>query len=61
LQVLAESPIADRPGMLAGTSARYAPVEFAGSEACLGQLVHATAGAVVDGRIRATACQLVDA
>ena len=61
LQVLVERPIPGRPGMLAGTSARYAPVELPGSEACVGQLVHATAGSVVDGRIRATPRQLVDA
>ncbi len=61
LQVLVEKQVPGRPGMLAGTSARYAPVELPGSEACLGQLVRVTAGPVVDGRIRATICQLVDA
>ncbi len=53
LQVLVETPADGRPGMLAGTSARYALVEVPGSEAHLGQLVQVTADAVVDGRIRA--------
>jgi len=57
LQVLVEKPVerpADgRPGMLAGTSARYALVEMPGSEDHLGQLVQVTAGPVVDGRIQA--------
>jgi threonylcarbamoyladenosine tRNA methylthiotransferase MtaB len=61
LQVLVERPIPGRSGMLAGTSARYAPVELSGSEACLGRLVHATAGPVVKGRIRAAVGQLVGA
>lgn len=54
LQVLVETPAAGRPGVLAGTCARYALVEMAGSEDHLGQLVQVTACAVVDGRIRAT-------
>jgi len=53
LQVLVETAVAERPGMLLGTSARYAPVELPGSEDCLGQLVCVTAGPVVDGRVRA--------
>jgi threonylcarbamoyladenosine tRNA methylthiotransferase MtaB len=53
LQVLVETRLADRPGMLAGTSTRYAPVELPGGEDLLGRLVRVTAGPVVDGRIRA--------
>jgi len=53
LQVLVERPVEGRPGVLAGTSARYVPVELPGSEDLLGQLVHVTAGPVHDGRIRA--------
>jgi len=53
LQVLVETPAEGRPGMLAGTSARYALVEVPGSDAHLGQLVQVTAVAVVDGRLRA--------
>ncbi len=53
LQVLAETPAPQRPGMLAGTSARYVPVEFPGELNCLGTLVRVTAGTVADGRIRA--------
>jgi len=51
VQVLVETPVQHSPGMLAGTSARYAPVELPGDEACLGQLVWVTAGPVVDGWI----------
>ena len=51
LQVLVETPLADRPGRLLGTSGRYAPVEFAGAEDLIGRLVPVTAGAVADGRI----------
>jgi threonylcarbamoyladenosine tRNA methylthiotransferase MtaB len=61
LQVLVERPSVERPEMLGGTSARYAPVELPGSDTCVGQLVRVTAGQVVDGRVRATPCQLVDA
>ena len=53
LQVLVETPFEGRPGMLSGTSARYAPVELPGGEDDVGRLVGVTAGAVVDGRIRA--------
>lgn len=60
LEVLVESPVRERPGMLTGTSARYAPVELPGGEACLGQLVPVVAGPVVDGRIRAAGCQCVN-
>ena len=53
LQVLVESPVPNRPGWLAGTSGRYAPVELAGGTDRLGRLVHVTAGNLVEGRIRA--------
>ena len=53
LQVLVERPSADRPGVLLGRSARYAPVELPGGEELIGRLVPVTAEAVVDGRIRA--------
>ena len=43
LQVLVESPIADRSGVFLGTSDRYAPVELAGGEEQLGRLVWVTA------------------
>jgi hypothetical protein len=43
--------------MLAGTSARYVPVELPRDERCLGQLIRVTAGPVVDGRIEAIGCQ----
>ncbi len=52
LQVLVERPSADRPGVLLGTSARYAPVELPGGEELIGRLVPVAAEAVVDGRIR---------
>jgi threonylcarbamoyladenosine tRNA methylthiotransferase MtaB len=60
LEVLVESPVEASPGMLVGTSARYAPVELPGGEECLGQLVSVTAGPVVDGRIRAADCRCVN-
>jgi len=53
LQVLVESPLQDRPGMLLGTSGRYTPVELPGGEDRIGQLVEVTAGGTGDGRIRA--------
>ena len=53
LQVLVERPSAERPGVLLGTSARYAPVELHGGEELIGQFVHLAAEVVVDGRIRA--------
>jgi len=57
LEVLVESPVEQRPGILVGTSARYAPVELPGGEECLGQLVSVTAGPTVDGRIHAVDCR----
>ncbi|GAF75257.1 unnamed protein product, partial [marine sediment metagenome] len=53
LQVLVETPAADRPGWLLGTSGRYAPVELPGGEELIGRLVPVTAAAVIDGRIQA--------
>jgi len=47
-QVLVERSIADSPGMLLGTSGRYAPVELAGPESLVGRLVSAVAREVVD-------------
>ncbi len=52
MRVLAEARPADRPGMLLGTSARYAPVEFAGTDEQIGRIVSLTASRVIDGRIR---------
>ena len=52
MQVLAETPIADQPGMLLGTSGRYAPVELPGGNHCIGRLVRVTAGGFFGGRIR---------
>jgi len=54
LQVLVETPHESHPGLLLGTSARYAPVELPGSEDLIGQIVTVTAGKVAAGRIRAT-------
>ena len=51
LQVLVETPLADRPGVLLGTSDRYAPVELPGGEELVGRLVPVTARAVERGRI----------
>jgi tRNA A37 methylthiotransferase MiaB len=39
LQVLVESTVADQPGWLQGTSARYATVRFPGPAEWIGQLV----------------------
>ena len=54
LQVLVERPSADRPGVLVGTSARYAPVELSGGEELIGRLVSVVAEAVGSDRLRAT-------
>jgi threonylcarbamoyladenosine tRNA methylthiotransferase MtaB len=53
LQVLVETAVEGRPGLLAGTSARYAPVELPGSDDALGQLVRVTAGPVVERKVTA--------
>jgi threonylcarbamoyladenosine tRNA methylthiotransferase MtaB len=52
LQVLVESTVADQPGLLLGTSARYAPVEFRGRVRQIGRLVDLTAERVAGERIR---------
>jgi len=52
LQVLVERWASGTPGLLLGTSARYAPVELPGSQRLIGRLVPATAEAVIEGRIR---------
>jgi threonylcarbamoyladenosine tRNA methylthiotransferase MtaB len=58
LRVLAESPADDRPDRLAGTSCRYAPVEFDASESLCGSLIRVTANSVADGRIVGQASRL---
>ena len=52
LQVLVESPVAERPGRVVGTSCRYAPVELPGDAARCGEFAEVIAGAVVEGRIQ---------
>jgi threonylcarbamoyladenosine tRNA methylthiotransferase MtaB len=56
LQILVESPIADRPGHMVGTSCRYAPVVLPASVDRAGCLVEAQAGAVEEGCIVAGGC-----
>lgn len=41
LEVLAEQPVEDQPGLLQGTDRRYVPVRIQGTEADLGQFVSA--------------------
>ena len=53
LQVLVESTGIEQPGVLLGTSARYAPVEFFGTDDQIGHLVTVTAGSAGEGRILA--------
>ena len=53
LQVLVESTAAMRPGHVAGTSCRYAPVELPGGPELIGRYVDVSAGPNVDGRILA--------
>ncbi len=53
LRVLVESPVANRPGRMVGTSCRYAPVEVAGDLSLRRKFVDVIAGDVVDGRIEA--------
>ena len=43
LQVLIESAVADQPGWLQGTSARYVPVKLPGPTNWIGQLISAEA------------------
>jgi hypothetical protein len=47
LQVLVERPADTSPGMLLGTSARYAPVELVGPKTQVGQLVTVLAEEVI--------------
>ena len=52
VQVLVESAAFDRPGVLHGTSARYAPVELTGTLDRVGQLIAAeTTGLAADGLV----------
>jgi threonylcarbamoyladenosine tRNA methylthiotransferase MtaB len=51
LRVLVESPLADRPGYMVGTSCRYAPVELPGDVSLRRQFVDLIAGAAIDDRI----------
>jgi threonylcarbamoyladenosine tRNA methylthiotransferase MtaB len=53
LQVLAETQVESRPGILLGTSDRYAAVELPGGNELIGWLVQVIAGPVVAGRIQA--------
>jgi len=52
LRVLVEGVDPESSNRLVGTSCRYAPVEFEGSEAYRGALVDVTAGAVAGERIQ---------
>jgi threonylcarbamoyladenosine tRNA methylthiotransferase MtaB len=51
LRVLVESPVANRPGRMVGTSCRYAPVELDGTIEIRKRFVEVTAGSVDGGRI----------
>jgi tRNA A37 methylthiotransferase MiaB len=53
LEVLVEAAT-KRPGRVAGTACRYAPVELSGTSALVGHLVEVEAGPVVDGVIQAS-------
>jgi tRNA A37 methylthiotransferase MiaB len=53
LQVMVESPVADRPGRAYGTSCRYAPVELPAEASSLGKFARVRAMGVADGRIQA--------
>ena len=54
LQVMVESPVAERPGYIYGTSCRYAIVEAPAGLAPYGRFATVRAAEVADGRIRAT-------
>jgi threonylcarbamoyladenosine tRNA methylthiotransferase MtaB len=54
LEVLVESA-ADRPGRVLGTSCRYAPVEFSGQPALVGELASVVAGPAAGGIIQGLA------
>jgi threonylcarbamoyladenosine tRNA methylthiotransferase MtaB len=51
LRVLVESPAAERPGHMVGTSCRYAPVLFAGNVSQRKQFVNVQADSTLDGNI----------
>ncbi len=53
LRVLVESPVAERPGRMVGTSCRYAPVELHGDISMRKQFVDVVAGRTIEGRILA--------
>jgi threonylcarbamoyladenosine tRNA methylthiotransferase MtaB len=53
LQVMVESPLADRPGRAYGTSCRYTPVELPAEASSLGKFARVRAVGVADGRIQA--------
>lgn len=57
LQVLVEAPADNLPGILLGTSDRYATVELVGGMPWIGRLIRVVAGPVVGDRIRATPIQ----
>jgi threonylcarbamoyladenosine tRNA methylthiotransferase MtaB len=54
LDVLVESKPARRDGWIRGTACRYAPVEFPGSSADIGQLIRVRAVSVDDEEVHAT-------
>jgi threonylcarbamoyladenosine tRNA methylthiotransferase MtaB len=53
LQVLVESPIAQRPGRMLGTACRYAPVELQADWAPSSSLIEVVAGPVEHGNVQA--------
>jgi threonylcarbamoyladenosine tRNA methylthiotransferase MtaB len=53
LQVVAETLIDGRPGLLSGTADRYVTVQFPGGHELMDQIVRVTAVSVADDRIRA--------
>lgn len=56
LQVLAESPLVDRPGLLLGTAGNYASVEVPGTHLDEGKLLWVTVREVAGDRLRAISC-----
>jgi len=57
LTVLVEGPAAERPGRVVGSACRYAPVELAGGQDRVGQLVDVMAESLAEGRIMARTAQ----
>jgi threonylcarbamoyladenosine tRNA methylthiotransferase MtaB len=53
LRVLVESPVANRPGFMVGTSCRYAPVEVPGDLSLRRKFVDVIAGDAAEGRVQA--------